>query len=122
MVWEILLGLVYGAIGFYLLTRPVAGLESVTFALAIYLFLEGALELALSFLIRSLPGSGWLVIDGIITLVLAGMIWSTWPSSEWVGCRHDRRHQHVVQRDEPADALLWRTPHPGMSGVGVLPK
>ena len=30
-------------------------------------------------------GSGWLILDGIITLVLAGMIWKTWPSStEWV--------------------------------------
>src|SRR5262249_15100118 len=30
VVWEILLGIVYGAIGFYLLANPVAGLESLT--------------------------------------------------------------------------------------------
>jgi uncharacterized membrane protein HdeD (DUF308 family) len=30
-------------------------------------------------------GSGWLMLDGIITPVLAVMIWSTWPSSAvWV--------------------------------------
>jgi uncharacterized membrane protein HdeD (DUF308 family) len=35
--------------------------------------------------LRSIPGSGWLMVDGIITLVLAVMIWSTWPSSAvWV--------------------------------------
>ncbi len=28
---------------------------------------------------------GWLMVDGVITLVLALMIWSTWPSSAaWV--------------------------------------
>ena len=85
MAWEILLGLVYGAIGLYLLARPVVGLESLTFAVAIYLFVEGVLELILSFRLRPSSGTGWLLIDGIITLVLAVMIWSTWPSTAaWV--------------------------------------
>jgi len=43
------------------------------------------LEFILSFRLRPLPGSGWLLFDGIITLILAIMIWKTWPSSsEWV--------------------------------------
>jgi uncharacterized membrane protein HdeD (DUF308 family) len=85
VVWEILLGIVYGAIGFYLLARPVAGLASLTLAVAIYLFIEGVLEFVLSFQLRPAPGSGWLLFDGIVTLVLAAMIWSTWPSSAaWV--------------------------------------
>ncbi len=81
VVWEILLGIVYGAIGIYLITRPVAGLASLTLAIAFYLLLEGVLELVLSFQRRRAPGSGWLMVDGIITLILAVMIWSTWPSS-----------------------------------------
>jgi uncharacterized membrane protein HdeD (DUF308 family) len=85
VVWEILVGLLYGGIGFYLLARPVAGLASLTFAVAIYLFIEGVLEFILSFQLRPAPGTGWLLADGIITLVLAVMIWSTWPSSAaWV--------------------------------------
>ncbi|HWF84915.1 MAG TPA: DUF308 domain-containing protein [Vicinamibacterales bacterium] len=85
VLWEILLGVVYGAIGFYMLARPVAGLASLTLAIAIYLLFEGGLELALSFQLRPAPGSGWLLVDGIITLVLAVMIWGTWPSSAvWV--------------------------------------
>src|SRR5262249_19840251 len=83
--WEILLGIVYGAIGFYLLANPVAGLESLTLAVAIYLLIEGILEFVLSFQLGPAPGSGWLLVDGIITLVLAVMIWSTWPSNAgWV--------------------------------------
>jgi uncharacterized membrane protein HdeD (DUF308 family) len=85
VLWEILLGLVYGAIGFYMLASPVAGLTSLTFAVALYLLIEGVLEFVLSFQLRPAPGSGWLLVDGIITLALAVMIWSTWPSSSaWV--------------------------------------
>jgi uncharacterized membrane protein HdeD (DUF308 family) len=85
VVWEILLGIAYGAIGFYVLSNPVAGLESLTLAVGIYLFIEGVLEFVLSFRLRPMSGSGWLLFDGIVTLVLAFMIWSTWPSSSaWV--------------------------------------
>jgi uncharacterized membrane protein HdeD (DUF308 family) len=81
VVWEILVGILYGAIGFYLLARPIAGLESLTLALAIYLVMESVLEFILSFQLRPAPGSGWLLFDGIVTLVLAVMIGGGWPSS-----------------------------------------
>jgi uncharacterized membrane protein HdeD (DUF308 family) len=85
VVWELLMGILYVFVGGYLLVRPVAGLASLTLALAIYLFAEGVLELILSFRLRPMPGSGWLLFDGIITLILGVMILRTWPSStEWV--------------------------------------
>src|SRR5579872_879801 len=52
VIGEILLGLAYGAIGFYLVGRPVAGLASLTLAVAFYLVVEGVLEFALSFRLR----------------------------------------------------------------------
>jgi uncharacterized membrane protein HdeD (DUF308 family) len=85
LLWELLLGIVYIFIGIYLLVHPVAGLASLTIALAIYLFIEAILEFVLGFSLRPLPGSGWLLFDGIVTLILAVMIWRTWPSSTgWV--------------------------------------
>lgn len=81
VLWEILLGVVYGAIGVYLVANPVAGLASLTLAIGFYLLFEGVLEFVLSFQLWSAPGSGWLLADGAITLALALMIWSTWPSS-----------------------------------------
>jgi uncharacterized membrane protein HdeD (DUF308 family) len=85
LVWEVLVGILYGFIGFYLVAHPVRGLESLTLALAIYLFIEAILEFVLGFTLRPLPGSSWLVLDGVITLILAVMIWRTWPSnSGWV--------------------------------------
>ena len=84
-LWELLVGILYVLIGVYMLMHPVAGLMSLTIALAIYLFLEAVLEFILGFKLRPLPGSRWLLFDGIVTLILAGMIWGTWPSSSaWV--------------------------------------
>jgi len=85
MIWELLLGLLYIFVGVYALLHPAAGLASLTLVLAIYLFAEGVLELILSFQLRPLPGSSWLLFDGIITLIVAILIWRSWPSSsEWV--------------------------------------
>jgi len=85
IIWELLLGILYLFIGGYVLTRPAAGLATLTLVLAIYLFFEAVLELILSLQFRPVPGWGWLLFDGIITLILAVMIWRTWPSSsEWV--------------------------------------
>jgi len=84
IIWELLLGLAYIIVGFYILRDPVAGLASLTLALAIYLAVEGVLELVLSYQLRSMRGAGWLLFDGIVTLILSVMIWRTWPwSSAW---------------------------------------
>jgi uncharacterized membrane protein HdeD (DUF308 family) len=85
LLWELAVGILYILIGVYLLMHPLLGLASLTIALAAYLFLEAILEFALGFKLRPLPGSGWLFFDGILTLILAVMIWRTWPSSAaWV--------------------------------------
>jgi uncharacterized membrane protein HdeD (DUF308 family) len=83
-VWEVLLGLLYGLIGVYLLAQPAAGLATLTLALAIYLFLEAVLEFTLWTFLRRLTGAGWLLLDGVVTFILAVLIWRNWPSStEW---------------------------------------
>jgi uncharacterized membrane protein HdeD (DUF308 family) len=76
----VIVGIVYAAIGIYVLLNPLFGLVSMALAIAIYLLAEGILELVLSFQLRPAPGSGWLGIDGIVTLILAVMIWRLWPS------------------------------------------
>jgi uncharacterized membrane protein HdeD (DUF308 family) len=85
LIWELLVGILYIFIGGYMLVHPVAGLASLTIALAIYLLFEAILEFVMGFALRPVPGSGWLLFDGVVTLILAVMIWRTWPSSTaWV--------------------------------------
>jgi uncharacterized membrane protein HdeD (DUF308 family) len=82
--WEVLIGVLYTAVGVFLLLNPLVGLLSLTLVLAVYLFVEGLLEIFFSFQLRPLPGTGWLLFDGVVTLVLSLMIWRTWPwSTEW---------------------------------------
>lgn len=85
VIWEVLVGLVYVAIGCYVLVRPIVGLAGLTLGLGAYLFIEAILEFIQSFQLRTVPGAGWLVFDGIISLIIALLIWATWPSSiGWV--------------------------------------
>lgn len=85
VTWQFLLGILYVGVGVYLLLRPLAGLLTLTLALAIYLFIEGIIEIALSFGLRPRSGWGWMLLDGIVTLILGVMIWRLWPSAtEWV--------------------------------------
>src|SRR3984893_3549868 len=83
-VWELLLGILYFVMGGYLLINPIRGLVTLTLALAFYLWIEGVLEFILSFWLRAVPRAGWLLFDGIITVILAFLIWRSWPwSTEW---------------------------------------
>jgi uncharacterized membrane protein HdeD (DUF308 family) len=82
---KILLGLLYLAVAFYLLEHPERGLKTLTIAIAFYLLIEGVTEVILFFQHRQTKGSMWFLLNGIITLVLGGMIYVTWPgSTEWV--------------------------------------
>jgi len=84
VLWEILVAVVYGVAGVYLLANPVMGLEALTLALVMYLVLESALEFVLGFSLRSVAGSGWFVFDGVVTVVLAVLIARGFPaSSTW---------------------------------------
>jgi uncharacterized membrane protein HdeD (DUF308 family) len=85
IIWEILIGIIYFITGFYLILHPVAALFALTLILACYLFFEAIFEFVQYFQIRPRHGAGWLIVDGIITLILAVMIWRSWPaSSVWV--------------------------------------
>jgi uncharacterized membrane protein HdeD (DUF308 family) len=84
IAWHIFLGILDIAVGAYILVRPVAGLVTFTLILAIYLVMRGIMEFILSFSVRPMAGSGWLLFDGLISIILGAMIWKTWPSStEW---------------------------------------
>lgn len=81
LLWELLLGAVYLISGVYILVHPFVGLASLTLLLAIYLFVEALFEVIHYFQVRAQSGAGWLLVDGVITFILAVMIWKSWPAS-----------------------------------------
>ena len=78
---KFLLALIYGAAGVFMLMNPLAGLVTLTLVLAVFLLIEAALETALYFQVRGKINAGWILFDAIVTLILAILIWSQWPSS-----------------------------------------
>ncbi|HMD16520.1 MAG TPA: DUF308 domain-containing protein [Terriglobales bacterium] len=81
MIWKLLVGIAYILFGAYLIMHPVLGVASLTLILASLFLIEGILNIILFFKMRSLGGSSWVLVDGIITLVLGLMIYLQWPSS-----------------------------------------
>jgi uncharacterized membrane protein HdeD (DUF308 family) len=81
VIWKLLVGLAYLCFGGYLLVHPVLGVASLTLVLAALFVIEGVLNVVLFFKMRPLHGSAWLLIDGLVTLGLGGLIYAQWPSS-----------------------------------------
>jgi uncharacterized membrane protein HdeD (DUF308 family) len=82
---EIILGIIYIIAGIFLLMHPVGGLLALTLFLASFLLVYGVFALVLAFQMRPLHGWGWVLFDGIITILLGILIWAHWPfNSDWV--------------------------------------
>jgi len=76
-----LLGLLGAVAGIYTLMQPVAALASLTLLLAAYFIATGVLAAIAAFQVRPSQGWGWMLANGIITILLGVMITSQWPLS-----------------------------------------
>ena len=81
LIWKLLAGVAYLFIGGYLLMHPFLGVASLTLLLASLFFIEGVLDIVLYFKLRPARGAGWVMFDGLVTLLLALFIAIHWPSS-----------------------------------------
>src|SRR6266568_2833838 len=61
VLWQLLLAVVYGFAGVYMLMHPLLGLVTLTFVIAIFLFVEAGIETALYFTIRRKTNAGWVL-------------------------------------------------------------
>src|SRR5260370_38696722 len=73
-LWKILLAVLYVIVGIYILENPLLGAVSLTLVLAVFLLLEGVVEIALYFNMRGSRHSGWGLFDGIVTLITGSLI------------------------------------------------
>jgi uncharacterized membrane protein HdeD (DUF308 family) len=83
-LWRTLVGVVYIVGGFYLIFNPQIALASLTLVVGIILIAEAVLQIIAFFQLREMSGSGWILFDGIGTLLLGILILYPFPgSSEW---------------------------------------
>jgi uncharacterized membrane protein HdeD (DUF308 family) len=81
VAWQLVLAAIYAVGGFYLLTHPLLALGTLTLYLAIILVMGAIVEGIAYFAARGESGSGWRLLNAIITLIVGGLIWRHWPSS-----------------------------------------
>ena len=73
-IWQLILGAIYVIGGVFSVTHPLLGLGAITLLLSIVIFVEGTLYLTAYFRTRNESGSVWLLVNGLITLMLGGLI------------------------------------------------
>ena len=78
-------GLLMAAAGFYFVAAPGLGLASLTLMLAVVFFVDGILRVIMAFKMKPDGGWGWMLFGGVVTVMLAIMIWRQFPlSGAWL--------------------------------------
>ncbi len=78
--WSLLSACLSIAVGIVILWKPLPVLLTVVTLLAIFMTLEGLLELLLAFEFRAVRNWRWMFVSGIITLILAAVLWIGFPA------------------------------------------
>jgi uncharacterized membrane protein HdeD (DUF308 family) len=82
-LWQVCIAIVYFIAAIAILLLPVGAILGLTLVLASYIAVEGILELVLFSRLRHLPGAAWFLVDGVLSLLLTGLILFLWPSSSF---------------------------------------
>lgn len=73
------------AAGLALLLFAVAGVATITLILAIVFIAEGIISVVGAFKIRPHSGWVWLLLNGLVAILLGGMVYAHWPDdSAWI--------------------------------------
>jgi uncharacterized membrane protein HdeD (DUF308 family) len=77
---QLLAGILYAVLGFLFVQHPLATAAGFTLVLAAA-FMVGGLFRIISALVDHFHGWGWVLLNGVVTLVLGILIWRQWPDS-----------------------------------------
>lgn len=80
-VWQLILAVVYAVAGISLLANPVVGLTTLTILLIAYFAVEGIVEIVMGLRMRPEARWGWMTASGVISVLLAGLLWAGFPST-----------------------------------------
>lgn len=84
-IGSLLTGLLYVIFGILLVLFPIAGIFSLTILLILFFIAEGIAKIILGVQLRPFRRWGWFILNGILALIMAFIIWSGWPGTAfWV--------------------------------------
>ncbi|QLG50561.1 HdeD family acid-resistance protein [Natrinema halophilum] len=79
--WQAVLAIVSVIAGLAVLAAPAVALVTLTLALVAYLIVDGAAELTAATRMDSSPGRTAIALSGVISFVLAGLLWVGFPAT-----------------------------------------
>jgi uncharacterized membrane protein HdeD (DUF308 family) len=77
---HLLIGILYLVLGFLMVGRPGLAVAACTLMIAAALLIGGLFRIIFA-LTERFQGWGWVLVNGIISLILGLMIWRDWPES-----------------------------------------
>lgn len=81
---DALMGILYLVVGFMVVGNPTATAVTLTLLIGMFLMFEGLFRIFTAISVRY-PNRGWLLLNGVVSLLLGLMIWRQWPlSGLWV--------------------------------------
>lgn len=84
MLLHLLVGVLYAFVGIMVIDQPETAAVQLTLLIAIFLMVTGIFRVVFAVAER-FAGSGWVLLNGVVTFILGLMIYKQWPdSSLWV--------------------------------------
>ncbi len=85
VLWRVLIGIVFIIGGIDIAFFPLRGLFTLTFVLAIILLVQGVISVLSFFRHRRMHGVGWILFNGLVSILLGGVIWWDGPGAAvWI--------------------------------------
>lgn len=81
IAWKLLAATFFLVAGVYIIAHPLLELAGLTLMLAIFFCVTAMAEIIGWFANRKSGGAGWILVNGIVTLLLGLVIWNRWPAS-----------------------------------------
>jgi uncharacterized membrane protein HdeD (DUF308 family) len=81
VIFQLAIGIIYLVGGRYSLTHPLLAMGTLTLLLGAVIMAGGAAEIVSYLRLKSDDASGWVLFNGIVTLLLGRMIWFHYPAS-----------------------------------------
>ena len=81
VLFQILSAIAFVLGGLYILMHPQLAINTLTALLAVVIFAAGIFDIITYFRLQREHPSGWMLLNGIVALLLGGLILAQWPSS-----------------------------------------
>ncbi len=79
--WKLAAGIITLILGLLILFFPIAGVATLALWIGAFIFAGGIVRVILAFRVKPAKGWGWVLFDGILAIIIGGLIAWGWPAS-----------------------------------------